>query len=940
MSLPRGPVRIVLLRSGGYDYADLEVHAPLHLVAANNVGKTTLIAALQFLYIDDARQMQFSHDFSETRKHYFPHAGSAVLFECMTPTGFQVFGLRGLGPVQGHEYERFVYAGQYDRADYVDGRKVRPWDEVARRLVGRSLAVLEPRHLRASLTGSGDAKGPPLGLVPLKRSGSYESFRFLFRNLLRLSRIEQDQLKRLFIDITGSRIRKSDVDLRRDYAELFARVERQAESVVALQKVAPSIEELVTKYRERDRLRAGLAQTWAKIEAAFGAERVRAAEAQRALLEEQVALADQKRTWEAEQETIASRASAVDQRRGATRDEVRRLEAQRDRVRDFVPELEEAARVQLTAHRDELVARLAQAARAGRRDVEHKLAQTRSAIDRDTRLVREFAAAVVTWLREKSGLRDAELDDAFRLLNPAILGEVVGEGGVSIEDADAAVEALRTIRDRFDASGFRGAGVILRRTVLPSDPPLAQYQDVESIRARLGSAHDELANLEQTLADIAAREELTQKKAAVESDLESAGSRLRDWRAWQDAEPRLAVARRELADLDRQAADCARNRDDLQKRLTKLALEQVDRDRREEALRAALERTTLEVQRLQPPPAGWHAEVPSAELDALPLDALIQGYRDAGGEQRRLDQRVEHLFGEVEHKTAGHHVGATEAGTIARLADELAALEDHARDVQSLWTSLVDDMRSAFKSLVEGVDEVRREVSRLTQALGRRQISNLERVELELVKQNDLLRRLNAVIDAEAAPLFAGPDGRSRAARDIASWLEDRPRIELAELFDLRFRVIDRTGQTKTFDSLTQIESQGTSITIKVLVHLELPQDAPLRRAGCRAVLPRRSRDSRRAQPPRARRPRVGYGVRSRRRQSRGPGLRGDAVLPPGESGRAGARRDVAGRSAPRGPRWRLTLWESGSRRCSLTVRSSRRRFREPCANSSPSCST
>jgi hypothetical protein len=98
---------------------------------------------------------------------------------------------------------------------------------------------------------------------------------------------------------------------------------------------------------------------------------VRAAEAERALLEERGALADQKRTWEAEQEAIASRASAVDQGRGAIRDEVRRLEAHRDRVRDFVPELEEAARVRLTAHRDELAARLAQAARAQRRDVEH-----------------------------------------------------------------------------------------------------------------------------------------------------------------------------------------------------------------------------------------------------------------------------------------------------------------------------------------------------------------------------------------------------------------------------------------------------------------------------------------------------------------------------------------------------------------------------------------
>src|SRR5688500_15508065 len=99
MSLPRGPVRLVLIRSGGYSYAEVDIHRPIHLVAENNVGKTTLIAALQFLYIDDFGEMHFSHDSRETRQHYFPHSDSVILFECMTPTGLCVYGVHGLGPV-------------------------------------------------------------------------------------------------------------------------------------------------------------------------------------------------------------------------------------------------------------------------------------------------------------------------------------------------------------------------------------------------------------------------------------------------------------------------------------------------------------------------------------------------------------------------------------------------------------------------------------------------------------------------------------------------------------------------------------------------------------------------------------------------------------------------------------------------------------------------
>jgi len=350
MSLPRGPTRLVLLRSGGYDYADLELHSPVHLVAANNVGKTTLIAALQFLYIDDAQEMYFSHEWSETRKHYFPKLGSAILFECMTPTGFQVFGLRGLGPVQGYEYERFVYAGPYLRDDFVDGQTIRAWDDdVVHRIVGRSLRILEPRDLRTSLLGSGDAKGPYLGLVPLKRSGNYNSFRFLFRNLLRLSKIEQKHLKRLFIDITRPRLRQVKLDLRRDYATLFAQVARQSDDVAALRRVVPLMKDLLECHAKRDFVRSQLVRLWAAIEATLEEERERTKEARLDLANRTSETKRQQAELEDRDGTLAKLASGIDQRLGVCRAEVVRLQTLRDRISNFEEELEAVMRKELGA---------------------------------------------------------------------------------------------------------------------------------------------------------------------------------------------------------------------------------------------------------------------------------------------------------------------------------------------------------------------------------------------------------------------------------------------------------------------------------------------------------------------------------------------------------------------------------------------------------------
>ena len=49
--MPNGPQKLILIRAGRYDYAEVELSGSLQIVGLNNTGKTTLINTLQFLFL-------------------------------------------------------------------------------------------------------------------------------------------------------------------------------------------------------------------------------------------------------------------------------------------------------------------------------------------------------------------------------------------------------------------------------------------------------------------------------------------------------------------------------------------------------------------------------------------------------------------------------------------------------------------------------------------------------------------------------------------------------------------------------------------------------------------------------------------------------------------------------------------------------------------------
>lgn len=266
--MPTGPQKLILIQSGRYEYAEVDLAGALQIVGPNNTGKTTLINTLQFLYLDDRRHMDFgSYTAEQTRDFYFPNQYSYILFECLGATGQCVFGWRGASKTSGGDPERFVYLGPFNTADFVDEKsQVREPREVNARLALKQFhAIKNAQEQRELLLPgvSGEARG--LGIVALRDADRYHQFRETLKNLLTLSAITQEQMRDRLLMLADIPPTRAAFDARELFGEDYDRIRSRREKLLKFKKYQKLIEQLVNKFAERETSRGELMWRWTDL---------------------------------------------------------------------------------------------------------------------------------------------------------------------------------------------------------------------------------------------------------------------------------------------------------------------------------------------------------------------------------------------------------------------------------------------------------------------------------------------------------------------------------------------------------------------------------------------------------------------------------------------------------------------------------------------------
>lgn len=818
----QGLSRLIAIHCGKYDYACIETASSLHLVGPNNVGKTSLIALLQFLYIDDQRKMHFSRDSAQTRRYYFPDPYSYVIFECMTPTGIQCLGVHGLGPLKMNEYERFAWTGKFEEADFLDeNRRPLPYDKVKEKLALKGYAELEPKHLRAALTSIGDNKGINLGLVPLRHRDYYERFRSAFCNLLRLSHLKQEELKELLLEIYDSEFQVRTIDLERGYTNQYAAIKRDAQNLHLLKELAPDITKLLTHVAARDNWRKRLPALWDAIGICYEKAKSRL-ETESADISAELQKADEQNAAirsgiEKAQERRINTASA----KNRLADELAGLEQGKTHFADFVLEWKQTRRQTLNSEIEALAFQLRNASEDTQERVQARIDRTKRELSGLRTQLENVKNNVAVQLKEKIGTE--KMEAVFKILNPELLSLPLSTDGIAITDEKTALKDLDRVYDKIKASSFETDGARINIAAIPAHE-FAVYTSPELLRGEIENHERQLNKDSLILNAIAKTDELKSQKSAKQAELSALERELLAFEAFRNKLAQEPQWREQFSILEKEENQIRADQTKLEaERDTLLAMRDKLTRKVEEVER---KRQSLLKQRQTLPslPGEWRevqnpADVPEASDD---FDGLLSTYRDGFAKEERENEQAHEYFSRIETRTYSRWKGATEQETEETLRQQLEALPEKEKLAQQAWTSLAVSLKNAFKGLARDMETLKTKVTELNRKLGQVDISNLDKVRLNVETRRDWHERLQSIITADEAPLFADMTGADKALEELGALLGKYPQVKLQDMFDLHFEVTRPGGESRTYPDLDKIESNGTTITIKVLVNLLL----------------------------------------------------------------------------------------------------------------------
>lgn len=815
-----GLARLIAVNCGKYDYACVDTDSSLHLVGPNNVGKTSLIALLQFLYIDDQRKMHFSRSLEITRRYYFPDAYSYVVFECLTPTGYKCLGVRGLGKLNMNEYERFAWTGRFEEEDFIDGdRRPLPFQKIKEKLSLKGYAGLEPKQLRAALTGIGENNGVDLGLVPLRHRDYYERFRSAFCNLLRLAHLKQEELKELLLEVYDTGFQVRAIDLERCYTDQYAAIKRGTQEVRTLKTLVPDITKYLAHAEERALLRGRLPVLWAAIGAAYELEKscleqeAAAVAARLGVLES--GQAELRRKLEAGLERQIKTASALSR----VKDSLAEVERESRRFADFVEEWKRQRRQALNAEIEELAFRLRAAGDETAARVKVRLERAERDLKQARERLKNSTNNAASRVKEKLGEGKAEA--VFKLLNPELLALPLADDGILIQDQAAALKELNGLHAGCREGRFKAAGLSVNLSALRG-ADLAAFTDPEVLKAEIEQLQKSLARDSETLKSIEMTEELKQLKQRRQAEAAAIERELIEFEAYTAKAAQAPQWRQQAADLEKEEAQARGEQAALETEKERLRAEADALGRKGEETERQRRNLLKQRQGLPALSSGWPAPQEAAQPVHGDFEELLTAYRDGFVREQREDARAQDYLSRIEEATYGAFKAPTEEETMARLRQQLEALPEKEKLAQEAWTSLAVSLKNAFKGLKRDLDTLKTRVTDLNRKLGEVDISNLDQVRLNAETRRDWDERLKALIAADDAPLFADLSGADKALEELGALLGKYPQIRLQDLFDLHFEVTRPGGETRRYPDLDKIESNGTTITIKVLINLLL----------------------------------------------------------------------------------------------------------------------
>lgn len=812
-----GPTKLIAIRSGSYDYAEVDLSNSIQLVGPNNAGKTTLINTLQFLYLDNRNQMSFGdHDMEATRQYYFPDHYSYLLFECTGPKGTYTIGWRGVSKSSGGDPVRFTYDGGYVMSDFLtDDDRVRDPKDVLTTLAERNYRELrEPQLLREALLVATKGESNGLGIVHLTETERYSHFKEVLKNLLSLRSIDQHEMKRSLMMLANLPPNKPALEANRLMTEEFERIRDRRVKLNTLKTERERLEKYIGMSDVRFNVEARLATVYSDLMEKRRKAHDHNKHVKEAIVAKQEALEKEKISTAEILKDLDEKIAELAGFKGRAEGDLQRIAELGKGLENFVENLEREALSNAKERLHGLNRQLGNAEEADRQRTARALAEVTGRVANTERAIANFDKALITELRES--LSDDEVHGLSRLFNVDILKLPVEKGGVELKKRKQVEALLKSVAENIKDDKYSDALVSLP---LPDNSNAwKELVDVKAMKKALADLQAEQDRLRKLMDAIENREVIAKDRAKVQAECDAHLDLLGRWERYQHdrrEEPRL---KKRHAEISKEKSDAEGQRKEIREKLDEISVKLFEQrtalnkeDERFNRLLRLLEACT-------PPP---DPEAKGRELVSVPNDPedAIALYQKLTIEHKDMSREMDQLRSKIENVLKGDIIGANEMETVRLMREQIDGLPTFEEALRKDWDNYLHLLRANFANVLNGLNDIRGAAENLNRRFSNVSVSNLESLRMEVIDQSDLVEPLKELAETDHTGLFDDSKKLDAAYQSFRNKLSERITLNYGDLFTLRFTVAVNNGRVHSYDNL-QVESHGTAITIKVLFNL------------------------------------------------------------------------------------------------------------------------
>lgn len=806
--------RMLLLKSGKFAYCNFDLREPVHLSGSNRTGKTSIINAIQFAFIYDMHDGDWDdHDLQATRKHYFGQ-NSLLAFEFKTASGPKTLLIRGSGPVDGYKPTREFWHGSLNEDRLVifneedDPAGIKAREEIDAYLIEmESIPIKTASEFDSFLMNE-------VQILKKARKKDLTAFRRLFKDILGMSGIQDEDLKKLIIGLWTTP-QQREIDLTSD-SETFGKLASEQEKLRKFESKIDEIKQVNSEYKTHLENLNEVSIQIADILNSMSIYREERLVKKKGFEEEILKIVAELKTESESEEKMSNAAGNLRESRGELNHQLKTVEEDIERAKKVEPDLKFAI-LEDKQKLEKLV---------NLRNME-SLATKGDALSTNDRIIkvkRNISLYQNQLSGKKSlhqllideGIGDVEISKAARVLNQELL-----ETTPEIMDKSVSLNQMKTLISELTGNElhYSGLGIGLQHI---KDKKIRQLIPIEKAEEEIKKLEAEKTSLEADLKILEDAEKLSKEIKSLEKSIKEDTKLLELQDSIEKLVESFTKLSSEIKEIDDELALVKKKVEESKKAQELLNKKNSTTMNLLNDLVTEMEMIENKVNWIRSQD-GFQSMTSSTLIESDLISSTIEKTMKSIERIREKSDKIETRF-EFIYSGLNRSVLFIDSETSFNwLNEEVIQFDEkknvHHQEIKGFMSSVTDRL-SRF---VEGKERIVREINKINRRLNATEISGLEsiKINVDIIDQH-LFSTIKELL--KEADLSDGQQmlfKQDNLAPENLSKLFETGTISLSKFVGIGFEITD-FGEKKVYSNLKKIESTGTTLAIKVAIYGEI----------------------------------------------------------------------------------------------------------------------